>query len=171
MAKRKKIAPLVFLPDYLDQVKAVAMQGLSDSEMAEQFGIPKTLISKWKKFYPAFEEAIEKGRTMADVAVVQALHKKAIGFDYHKDVISQGEVFTIQHVVEPETNAIKYWLNNRQPKHWGDKQHHEVSGKAGAPPIGMKMETKIEVMNSILNLVQPKEDEPPERIAPSTSDL
>lgn len=165
MARRKTspVETVVFLPDCLEQVKAVAMRGVSDEEMAAVFGISKKLIKKWKDFYPNFEKAIEEGRTLADIEVVEALHKKAVGYEYDTDIVvktRQGsDIHTVTKVVEPDTSAIKYWLSNRQPKHWSERQQVNVGGQKGTPPISMQTETKLQVMSSILNLIQPKPDE------------
>jgi len=53
--------------------------------------------------------------------------------------------------------AIKLWLTNRQRQNWSDRRETEISGRADAP-IGLRDETKIEVMSSILALIQPKPD-------------
>lgn len=171
MAKRltrNKGKDYVFLPDHLDQVRAIAMHGCTDDEMAATFGIPARLLQKWKAFYPSFKEAIDKGRTLPDAMVVAALHKKAIGYSRDKDVAFPGGrgrepvVLTVTEHFEPDTPAIKYWLNNRQPDRWRDSSHVAATGgRKGDAPIGMKDETKHELMSSILGLIRPKPDGDP----------
>jgi len=153
-----------FLPDFPDQVKAIAMRGLSDDEMAAVFGISPNLIQNWKAFYPSFAEAIEQGRSHADARVVQALFDNCIGYDYDEDVIVGGkfgaDVLTVTKRKLGETSAQKYWLDNRQPQNWGQKVQIGGDRSPGAKPVGVAVrdETKQEVINSILNLVHPQPD-------------
>ena len=164
--KRKKAqrpgASTVFLPDYPEQVKAIAMRGLSDDEMAEVFGISPSLMKAWKQFYPSFAVAIDKGRTGADARVVQALFDKAIGYDHPEEKIhfdSDGDVHTYDTTKRypPDTAAIKLWLTNRQKEHFTERteQRHGIADNA-VP--GVRDETKREVMASILSLIMPKGD-------------
>ena len=156
----------VFLPDFPEQVMAVAMRGLTDAEMAAVFGISPSLMKSWKRFYPDFADAIEKGRTRADARVVQALFDRAIGYKHPEVRLAQFEgEFTDERVVTkhypPDTGAIKMWLTNRQKEHWkGDTTRHEVGGGKDMPPIGLgvKDESKAELVSSILSLIKPVED-------------
>lgn len=166
MAKRLtrggKSKDVVFLPDHLDQVTAIAMRGSTDEEMAAIFGIKGDLITKWRKFYPSFKEAIDKGRTKADVGVVRGLYQNAVGFNYEEDhVTKDGDVVTVKKFAKPDTVAQKYWLNNRQPEYWGDKVQMGGDRSPGAKPIGLNDETKRELMSSILALIRPKPDGDP----------
>jgi len=149
------------LPEFPDVVRAIAMQGCTDDELAFSFGLDPKIIRSWRKLYPDFNEAIKEGRTIADLQVIQALHSKAIGHSYETDVIKDGEVHTVTKYVGPETNAIKYWLSNRDPERWNrTAMHLQLTGKKGEPPVGVgvKQETKLELMSSILSLIQPKPD-------------
>lgn len=165
----KKVESPVFLPDHLDQVRAIAMRGLNDVEMAQCLGINPRLMKKWKEFYPGFEKALEQGRTEADARVVEALFHKATGYQRTRTeerVVGRGKNQTVLEVevtehFEPDTQAIKYWLSNRAPEHWKERREHSVGGSKDNPtPLGIRQESKLELMSSILSLIQPKPDEP-----------
>ena len=131
--------------------------------MADMFDIHPRQISLWKKQYPTFRDAIEEGYTDADAAVLSAVYQSAIGYthDEEKLFMWDGAVIradTVKHY-KPDMNAAKLWLTNRQRKHWADRRETEVSGKADGVPIGLRDETKLEVMSSILALIQPKDDD------------
>ena len=172
MARRIRRAPkrrtqaATFLPDCPDVVRAIAMQGVTDDELAFSFGLDPKIIKGWRKMYPDFDKAIEEGRTVADLEVIEALHKKAIGHTRTYDVakmVGRGDhahlaTVTLTEDVSPETNAIRYWLGNRDPDRWSERRHVQVTGKGGEPAIGVKSETKMQLMNSILSLIQPKPD-------------
>lgn len=153
----------VFLPGCLEQVRAIAMRGASDTEIARTFGISKDLIEAWKEFYPDFAKTIEEGRTEADQKVVKKLFELTQGYSHVETKVhfdSEGNVTEhdiIRHH-KPEMRAIEYWLNNRQKEHWNSATHMQVTGKKDEPAIGVRNESKEELMSSILSLIKPKED-------------
>lgn len=165
----------VFLPDHLDQVRAVAMRGLTDDEMAGVFGISSDLLASWRAFYPEFNKAIEEGRTVADRNVVAALYTAATGLDGQGQRVRlrkqktvrvgdkdfhEYEVVELEEDLPPDVQAQRYWLDNRQPAHWGTKLQIGGDRSPGAKPlgVGLRDETKSEIIASILNLIKPKPD-------------
>lgn len=154
---------MMFLPDYPDQVKAIAMRGLTDDEMAEMFGISPDLIDAWKKFYPSFAKAIDSGRTFADANVVKALYDNAIGFDYETDEVVKtrtgAHVVTVKKRSLGDTQAQKFWLENRQPEHWSRRLRVSHGGDGTPIGVAVKAETKVELINSILSLIKPADAE------------
>jgi hypothetical protein len=152
----------IYWPDRLDHVKAIAMRGLTDDEMAAMMGISPDLLASWKAYYPMFAKSIDDGRTIADANVVRALYDNAVGYDYETDEVVRtrrgAEIITVKKRFPGETTAQKYWLNNRQSHHWGDKVQVGGDRSPGAKPVAMKNETKEEIINSLLNLVRPQPD-------------
>ncbi len=156
-----KAGSRVFLPDYPDQIRAIMMNGFDEDDISELFDISRRQMGIWKGQYPVFKKAVESGYTDADAAVLNALFQTAVGYTHDEEKIFQwdGEVIradTIKHY-KPDVQAIKLWLTNRQRQNWSDRRETEISGRADAP-IGLRDETKIEVMSSILALIQPKPD-------------
>jgi hypothetical protein len=151
----------VFLPDFPDQIRAIMMNGMDEDDISEVFDISRRQLGIWKAQYPHFKKAVEAGYTDADAAVLNALFQTATGYthDEEKIMMWDGEVIradTIKHY-KPDVQAIKLWLTNRQQKNWSDRRETKVSGNADAP-IGIRDETKMEVMSSILSLIHPKPD-------------
>lgn len=149
----------VYLPDHLLLVRAIAMRGYTDEEIAEHFGVGPGAIEGWKTLYPDFREALESGRTHADAEVVVSLYKRATGYDYDEETAVGGRspsVMKVRRHAPPDLSAIKLWLTNRQAEHWGDRQQHEHSGRGGGP-IEVQ-ESKEDIMNEILELVRSKPD-------------
>jgi len=159
LAENKRL----FLPNHLDQVRAIAMRGVTEEQMSELLDISETQIGRWKKEYPAFQKALENGYTDADVAVFGSLYQTAVCYSHDEEKIFQwdGEIIraqTIKHH-KPDVAAIKLWITNRQREHWKDRQQVGVHGGADDnSPLGLRDETKLEVMASILALIQPKPD-------------
>jgi len=153
----------LFLPSHLDQVRAIAMRGINEDQMSELFDINRRQIGTWKKQYPLFKEALEDGYTDADAAVLSALYQSAVGYTHDEEKLFfwDGDVTrapTVKHY-KPDVTAIKLWITNRQRDYWKDRQHTAISGGDGdSSPLGLRDETKLEVMSSILALIQPKPD-------------
>jgi hypothetical protein len=164
-AKRDKRLPTktesVFWPDHVDEVKAIAMSGCTDDEMAALMNISENLMQSWKAYYPRFAKAIDDGRTHADARVVAALHANAVGYEYETDEVVKtrrgADVVTVRKRFLPETAAQKFWLQNRDPARWNHAAQLTVGGKKDAP-IGVKVEGKLDVIHSILNLITPRPD-------------
>jgi hypothetical protein len=159
--KNTPVPASIFWPDRIDHVKAIAMRGLDDDEMAFMMGVTPELLESWKSYYPSFAEAIEEGRTQADAQVVAALHSNAVGYEYETDEVVKtrrgAQVLRVTKRVPGETAAQKFWLQNRQPKHWNTAAAVNLGGQKGNP-IQVDVETKQQVIHSILNLIHPRPD-------------
>lgn len=156
----------IYWPDHIDEVAAIAGRGLTDEEMAIFLGVTPELYESWQAYYPRFADAIEQGRTKADVQVVAALFKNAVGYDYESDVVVRGRkgamVLKATVHVPAETNAQKFWLTNRAPARWNNGQTVSHTSPKGSPVL-VKQETKQEVIHSILNMIEPQPDGEGER--------
>jgi hypothetical protein len=152
----------IFWPDHLDHVKAIAMRGLSDDEMAPMLGISPTLLESWKAYYPSFAVAIDEGRTFADAQVIQALYNNAVGFEYETDEVVRtrrgADVVTVKKRALPETQAQKFWLANRSSYWRGEQNHAHRVGNMPGEQLGVSVETKMQVIHSILNMITPRPD-------------
>lgn len=123
--------PTKYLPEYDKQVVKLCKLGATDKEIADFFEVCEATLNNWKLSEPTFLESIRKGKIVADMQVVNALHKKACGYDQKVDKIFQfqGEpviVPTIEHIA-PDTAAAFIWLKNRRKVDWKDKQEIEIS--------------------------------------------
>lgn len=159
MAERSRL----FLPDHLDQVRAIAMRGIPEEQLSEIFDIAPSQLERWKKQYPLFKDALEEGYTDADAAVLSAVYQSAVGYTHEEEKVFMwdGDIIradTVRHY-KPDIAAAKLWLTNRQRAHWKDRQQLGVNGGTDDnAPIGLRDETRREVMSSILALIKPKDD-------------
>lgn len=123
-----------------------AMDGLTGEQIAHNMGIAYSTFREWKKTYPALSAVLKKNKEVADRHVENALFKKATGFTATDRVVSSKKLVeykdgkrvrevTVPVVVEveryypPDTTAEIFWLKNRKPDHWRDKQNMEVNGE------------------------------------------
>lgn len=108
-------------------LEAWARDGLTDEQIAHNMGIRRSTLADWKTKYPDISDALKKGKEVVDVEVENSLLKRAKGFEYTETKIEQSvkdgrKVTLIKHMVPPETAAAIFWLKNREPEKWREKQ-------------------------------------------------
>lgn len=120
----------------------MARCGMTDEEMAVEFGVTRATIHNWRKRHTEFDEALKEGKEVADARVEDSLYRRATGYDYEElqieqSVDSDGQPTpfrkvkrTTKHVM-PDVQAAIYWLTNRQPERWKAKQQLELTGRDG----------------------------------------
>lgn len=124
--------PSKYDPSNNKQVEKFAKLGATDVEIADFLGIAQSTFYEWIKEYPELSEAIKRGKEIADSVVAEKLFKRATGYK-HPDThfaAYEGNVIatpTIKHY-PPDTTAAIFWLKNRRPKEWRDKQEIEQTG-------------------------------------------
>jgi hypothetical protein len=115
-------------------LKGWKRDGLTDEQIAHNMGIGMTTFYRWQTEHGEFREALKKGREVADYEVVNALFKRATGYEYNKKIseihyrtikgkrveTSRIDRVTIEQVA-PDTGAAIYWTKNRMADRWRDK--------------------------------------------------
>lgn len=115
-----------------DIVIRLAKYGLTDKQMAEVIGVTEQTVNNWKKANPSFFESLKSEKEIADAKVERSLFERATGYSHAEDKIfnDNGQplvVPTIKHY-PPDTTAAIFWLKNRKPAEWRDRQDIEHSG-------------------------------------------
>lgn len=116
------------------RVEGMARDGLVEADMAKALGIAQSSLSNYKLRYPEFQAALDRGKAPVDVQVENALFKRACGYETEEKVITKmpdgsTRVEIRKKQVPPDTVACIFWLKNRKPKQWRDKQEVEHSGQ------------------------------------------
>ncbi|MCQ9290691.1 helix-turn-helix domain-containing protein [Staphylococcus hyicus] len=128
MAKRPSIDDWL-KPEQLIRVQGWARDGLTMDQIAYNMGITKPTLYKWQKKNNNLVNALKVGRDSADRQVENALFKNAIGFHYTEEQITDdGEVVEVKKYSKPNTTAQIFWLKNRKPDAWREKQNVEHEG-------------------------------------------
>ena len=118
--------------EYNDLAYKYCLLHATDEKLAEFFEISESTLNEWKIKYPHFSESIKRGKEIADMEVAQSLVHRAKGYSHKEDKIFYDKdvgpviVPTIKHYA-PDTLAAMYWLNNRNPNRWKQKQEIDVS--------------------------------------------
>lgn len=108
-------------------IEGWARDGLTDEQIAGNMGVSRSTLNSWKDKYPDILDALKKGKEIVDRQVENALLKRALGYEYEeiKEKYEFGELSertVIKKQVAPDTTAQIFWLKNRKPKDWRDKQ-------------------------------------------------
>jgi hypothetical protein len=120
----------------LIQVEAWCRDGLTELQIAENLGISKATLEVYKKEHQDFLDALKRGKEVIDIQVENSLFKRAIGYTYeevtHENIwnkeLERYEMTETKRVikeVQPDTTAQIFWLKNRKPSEWRDKQEIE----------------------------------------------
>jgi DNA-binding XRE family transcriptional regulator len=142
--------PTKYKEDYNEQAYKLCLLGHTDEELGEFFEVSETTINNWKNEYPDFLESIKKGKQIADGNVVASLYNRALGYS-HPDVdikVIEGKIVEtdlIKHYPPDATSAI-FWLKNRQPKKWRDKQDIQHSGTIGSELSDEDLDARIKAL-------------------------
>lgn len=111
----------------LIKLEGWARDGLTNEQIAKNIGINPDTLYTWMKRFPEISESLKKGKEVVDRQVENALLKSALGFHYVEEMVTnQGEVVQVTKYEKPNTTAQIFWLKNRKPDAWKDKQEHRV---------------------------------------------
>lgn len=105
----KRGRPTVFSDRLALALIALAERGATDEEMAVAAGIDVRTLYRWKEAHPDFCQALKEKKDLADDFMEDALYKTGMS----------GNV-----------TAQIFWLKNRQPKRWRDRQEIVSDGIA-----------------------------------------
>ena len=144
MSEKKEPAvmgrPKKYNPGMIERVRVLAESGMTNYQMAHELGCSLSSFQDWQNKYPDFLEAIKIGKEIADARVERALYELATGYEYDAQkpmTIGTGKGYSEVQVVEyrekvpPNPTAIIFWLKNRKPKEWRDKQEIGLTDSEG----------------------------------------
>lgn len=109
-----------------EQLRALCLKGFTDKEISSFFKINELTLNRWKKRYPEFCKSLKDAKEEADSKVERSLFERAKGyshkavkfFQYEGEIISQ----EYEEHYPPDPTSMIFWLKNRQPSKWRDKQ-------------------------------------------------
>lgn len=132
-AKGKRGRPSSYRPEYVQQAEKLCALGATDIEIADFFGVEPRTLYRWKAENAEFCQALKVAKEAADQRVERSLFARANGYEHPEVHVSnyQGAITLtpIRKVYPPDTTAAIFWLKNRRPAEWRDKQDIDVSGR------------------------------------------
>jgi hypothetical protein len=119
--------------EFNDMVRKLCLLGATDEEIAGIINISISTLNLWKLEHPKFSESMQEGKSQADSNVAERLYQRAMGFEAPETITAtnQGVITDMKTITKhhpPDTQAIKFWLTNRQSKKWRDKTEVEQTG-------------------------------------------
>lgn len=141
--------PTKFTQKMKDSISLMARRGFTDQEMSDILGITERTINNWKKRHSEFFQSLKDWKIDADRKVELSLYERACGYSHpetkaqwvESDILVNGEFKKIgrweyaeltKHY-PPDSTSIIFWLKNRQPEKWRDKQSLEIENKEPIP--------------------------------------
>lgn len=111
-------------------------------------GITKTTLYDWVKRFPAISNSLKEGKAPVDQEVENALLKRAMGFTYEETTTDVEQIptsktdedgnpifreivhtKTVTKTALPDVTAQIFWLKNRRPDKWREKQDVQVNAE------------------------------------------
>ena len=149
-------------PENLLRLTAWARDGLTISDIAHNMGIAESTFYVWQNEYPEFKEAIKEGKDVVDIKVENATFKKCIGYvvklnkpiktkeswyDENGKKHEKEEIKIVQEeqYIPPDTTAQIFWLKNRRPDRWRDRQIIDAH---------IKEDDNIKMMQEFLEMIK-----------------
>ena len=132
-------------------IRSWKRDGLTDEEICENLGIKKSAFYVYKNKYPDFKELLRFDRELTDAEVENQALDNAKGFFYEEEVVvmetekfyddegkkikevTTPKVVPIKKRRLPDQHAVQWWLKNRMPGKWKDKQEIDVGNTDGRP--------------------------------------
>lgn len=120
--------PTKYKPEYVEQATKLCLLGATDDQLADFFKVAISTIYQWRIVHPEFSDAQKDAKAVADARVERSLYQRAIGYeaDAVKIFMPSGATEPVyapyRERVAPDTTAMIFWLKNRRPAEWRDKQ-------------------------------------------------
>lgn len=139
---RREGRPPTYHESFVRRAYKLALLGMVDDEIAEQFDITPRAFQAWKVKHPEFKQALIDGREEADADVAQSLYRRAVGGviikrEYVSDP-DKPDAPRVLKVTEQEVpgdlSAAKLWMHNRQrPRgRWSSNPDESTGAAIGA---------------------------------------
>lgn len=91
-------------------IESLGKLGADEEECSKAIGVDVATIRHWINKHEEFKDSYWRGRLMADMKVAESLYYQATGYEkagsWHP----------------PSTAATIFWLKNRRPNDWREKQ-------------------------------------------------
>lgn len=126
-----------YIKPYMQQVFQLAASGYTDVQISQHFGVSKGAWLSYKKKHKELRDTLHKARHETIPAVLDAMLKRAVGYEAEEKLVQASSDPTTQRVlrqttrvtkkhISPDPKAAQIWLENNQYVH-GWKKNNDVS--------------------------------------------
>lgn len=141
----------------LPEIEQMARDGYTDENIFKTLGVSRPTFYSWKAKYEDFAEALRKGKGVVDAEIENKLLDNARGYTVWEETQelmtvpneltgkAEQRMITTKRVlkhIKGDTTAQIFWLKNRRPDEWRDKQHIQHSG--GISDLGYMSDAELE---------------------------
>jgi len=124
--------PPKYQASFATQAGKLCALGATNADLADFFDVSIRTIERWSSEHDEFCRALKAAKEEADTKVERSLYERAVGYSFDSEKVFQyqGEIVrakTREHC-PPDTTAQIFWLKNRQPEKWRDKQDERGGG-------------------------------------------
>lgn len=129
--------PSKYKPGNDVMVQKLRLMGAGSTVIADFFCVNEDTLVEWRKQFPEFDDAWNLAGDFADGVIAHSLYRKAMGYEHEAVKIfydsKTGEVIRAPYVERyaPDTSAAVFWLTNRQPHLWKNRQDTKLMGPDG----------------------------------------
>jgi len=143
----KRGRPTKYKIEYVEQVEKLCKLGSIDTEIADFFNVNVDTINEWKLQYSDFSESLKRGKDFYDCSTVElSLRRRANGYEHKEEKVfcQDGQIITHETIKRypPDTTAAIFFLKNRDPERWRDKQEVDHTTKGESLNDISKLSTK-----------------------------
>ncbi|MFZ7646594.1 HNH endonuclease [Staphylococcus sp. 47.1] len=125
---RKTLYEKLDIETKLPLVEGWKRDGLTDDQIAKNLGVSKHTLIKWKKEKKDFSDTIKKGKEVSDYELENALHKRAVGYYYEEETVTNaGKVVKVKKYEHSNPTSLIFALKNRLPHKYRDKVEQEIT--------------------------------------------
>lgn len=114
-----------------DTFERLTREGKTLKQVAKIIGVSERTLNRWMGKHTELSRAVREARQVADELVEAALFSRALGYSHPetKVFIHEGCPVTerITKHYPPDTTAAMFWLRNRQPERWREKNESDVN--------------------------------------------
>ena len=145
--------PSLYRPEHCALARQHCQKGASNDALACLLGVAPRSIDNWIARMPEFAAAVREGRAAAEAAAMQALFRRAMGYQETVErIVCSGHgytsvTYTRHHL--PEVRACKRWLCLRRPQNWRRDPHAALPAvrPSGAPASTLPAAHQFTVMD------------------------
>lgn len=115
----------------LEEIKKWSEEGATIKEIAEALGVSYSGLRSYRKKHPALDGALLCNTLIPNLEALGSFFKRVKGYEYEevtRELDENGKLVVTKKVkksVPPDVEAGKFWLKNRMPDTWKDKQQLE----------------------------------------------
>lgn len=111
----------------LDKIRNWVKEGATEREIAQALGISYSGFRKYKNEYDQLNGIMAENKIVADESAVGAFYKRVTGTAVIEEVQERidGKLVTVKRTtkqIPPDVQAGQFWLTNRMPDTWRNKQ-------------------------------------------------